>query len=98
MDDDTSSDLEGLDPDHVEALSARPRFHIKVRSDGTLFGVFDQTGVTSHEDTPPTAHGLVDVVDLEGHDTGDLGHHGIGGPKDHSSIREHEIHREGNRA
>ena len=98
LDDHASSDLEGFDADDVEACSARPRFNIEVGGDGTLFGVFDQTGMTSYEDTPSLAHGLIDVIDLEGHDAGDLGDHGIGGPEDDCSARENKIYRESDRA
>ena len=78
--------------------SARPRLNIEVCRNGALFGVFDQTSVSSYENTPPLAHGLIDVIDLEGHDTGDLGRHRIGGPKDDSSVCEDEVHREGDGA
>ena len=98
LDDDPSSDLEGFDADHVEASSARPRLNIEVCSNRALFGVFDEASVTAYEDTPSLAHGLIDVIDLEGHDTGDLGGHGIGGPKDDGSAGENEVHREGDRA
>ena len=50
-------------------------------------GVFDEAGVPTHEDTPSFAHGLVDVVDLEGDDSGDGGDHGVRGPKDDRSRR-----------
>ena len=47
LDDDASSDVEWFNADHVESRPARPRLNIEDCSDGTLFGIFDQAGVTA---------------------------------------------------
>jgi hypothetical protein len=98
LDDDASGDLKGLNADHVESRPTCPRLDIEPCSDSALFEIFDQSGMTAYEDTPPLAHGLIDVIYLEGHDTRDLGGHGLRGPQNDGSAGKGEVHRNGDRA
>ena len=98
LDDGSSINLKGFDTDHIESCPAGPRFNIKPGDGAALLGIFDQAGVTAYEDTPPLAHCLVDMIDLEGDDTGDLGGHRVRGPQNDGSSGEDEVHRDSDRA
>jgi hypothetical protein len=58
-------------------------------------GFFDQAGVTADEHAPPLAHRLVNVIDFEGHDTGDLAAMASEVRKTTTAVGEDEIDREG---
>jgi hypothetical protein len=94
--DEPACHLKGSDLDHIEASATSPRLDFEESDCAAFIGVLDQTGMATHQHAPSRAHGLVNLVDLESDNAGDVTSHCIGGPKDDRSIREDEVHREGN--